>query len=259
MVDRPILFSAAMVRALLAGRKTQTRRIIDFPGIDKVIDFVRVAFDKDTGVPIYEMKDAGGVFVTRPAGKHFVDYHYSPRFAVGDRLWAREAWRVSSKWNVTAPRDLPARTMTTFFEVGGGSMGGIERCPTDRVRTADEYPFDPTYPPVMPDWAGRKRAGMHMPRWASRLTLTVTDVRVQRLQEISEADARAEGCPLTWDGKPYDPPPPDVDSWQGYGRYSYCLLWNKLNASRGFGWEANPWIVAVTFTVERRNIDAVAP
>lgn len=240
-MDRPILFSAAMVRVLLTGRKTQTRRMLSeyVPGMH--VDRVGPTgwqFTGDGGLPRIPIR---------------------LRFAVGDRLWVREAWRVSNKWDMTAPRDLPARTMTTFFEAGGGSMGGIERCPRDRVRTADEYPFDPTYPPVMPDWAGRKRAGMHMPRWASRLTLTVTEVRVQRLQEISEEDAQAEGCPLTWDGKPYDPPPPAVDSWQGYGRYSYCLFWNKLNAARGFGWDTNPWVVAVSFTVAQHNIDAGRP
>ena len=86
---------------------------------------------------------------------------------------------------------------------------------------------------------------IHMPRWASRITLTVTDVRVQRLQEISEADAIAEGI--------------DATATKHFGNpvKAYAALWNSLHgAENEHSWEANPWIVAVTFDVREGNIDA---
>jgi len=198
MTDRPILFSAPMVRALLAGTKTQTRRVL---------------------------KEPYGMLERMPDGE------WKPiptKIFVGDRLWVRETW---------APL-----TALTHNDPGPQAIidGGFYR--------ADEGTVDGE----ISKW----KPSIFMPRHASRLTLTVTDVRVERLQDISEADARAEGCPVTWDGKPYAPPPPEVDSWQGYGRYSYCLLWSKINGPGS--WDVNPWVVAYTFTVQHGNIDQIA-
>lgn len=100
-----------------------------------------------------------------------------------------------------------------------------------------------------------------MPRWASRLTLTVTDVRVQRLQDISEADALAEGIQsMDRYSMPVNDPSfavseHDPNGWFPTATEAYEALWDKLNAGRGFGWALNPWIVAVSFTIEHRNID----
>lgn len=202
MTEKPILFSAPMVRALLDGRKTQTRRTL------KPLPNRTVFFN-----PLTAAKEQ----------------FQAPRFAVGDRLWVREAWRCEARLDKRAPRDIDT------------NYPGVKYIATDEP---DSFGIE-----------GKYRQAMHMPRWASRLTLIVTDVRVERLQDISESDARAEGCPVTWDGKPYDPPPPEVDSWRGYGRYSYCLLWSKINGPGS--WDANPWVAAYTFTVIKNNIDQV--
>lgn len=103
-----------------------------------------------------------------------------------------------------------------------------------------------------------------MPRWASRLTLTVTDVRVQRVREITEADALSEGVTrcawsesLAGDGRRewwVD----DVTNSHPTPLGPFMELWNSLNAKRGYGWDANPWVAAYTFTVVRTNIDQVA-
>ena len=85
-----------------------------------------------------------------------------------------------------------------------------------------------------------------MPRWASRLTLTVTDVRVQRVAEISREDCVAEGCPGFVSHDMQDGEMPEEE---------FQDLWNTLNASRGFGWDTNPWVAAITFETEQRNID----
>lgn len=221
MTDRPILFSAPMVRALLAGSKTQTRRVANFI-----------------------IEDAPGVFHARNAGGgcagmtetevpiHAPDY---ARFAAGDRLYVREEWCSTPAYDDLKPSD----------------MGGDEPL---RYR-ADDATFN---------WAeadgalsGRRRAGMHMPRWASRLTLTVTDVRVERLQDISEADARDEGAEAVdfqRDDRLSNAQRIDLAGIMSH-RLGYEHLWNTING-RG-SWDANPWVVAVSFGVVRANIDQV--
>ena len=204
MADKPILFSAPMVRALLAGKKTQTRRILKpQPNV------------LNGGLP---MNDGRGSYSVDGGWKRYP-------ISTGDRLWVRESWKPHSTFDHLPPREMPESNVF--------------------------YLADDKYSPS----GSRGRPGIHMPRWASRLTLTVTDARVERLQDISEEDARAEGCPVTWDGKPYDPPSPEVDSWQGYGSYSYCLLWSKINGPGS--WDANPWVVAYTFTAQHGNIDKI--
>ena len=250
MTDRPILFSAPMVKALLDGRKSQTRRIIKFPGVDKVIDFVQVATELPSGVPVFEMKDADGRHMMRPAGKDAMTPHYSPRFAKGDRLWVRENLWLYGRWRQegTTPKGRPRQTLDLIGKVA-----------------AFEKPADIAY------YGGKAgfafRPGIHLPRWASRLTLTVTDVRVERLQECSMADAIAEGIErrstecsdgvtrALWLGVP--------ECGVEHAVTAYSHLWDSINNPRGLcaddapnGWAANPWIVAVSFSVERRNIDA---
>lgn len=203
MTDRPILFSAPMVRALLDGRKTQTRRVLT----------KKSAHD---ALAVF-----GRGFLLLPGNADLVGY------AAGDRLWVREAWHAARSLDGTPPRDIPrdadiehAATARSYAEIG---------------------------------LKGKLRPGMFLPRWASRLTLIVTDVRVQRLQEISEEDAVAEGVER------------DSDGWLDYlmpatqccgtARDSYRTLWDSLNAKRGYGWSENPWVVAVTFQVFKGNID----
>tara|TARA_R100000789_G_scaffold64101_1_gene60697 strand:- start:123 stop:680 length:558 start_codon:yes stop_codon:yes gene_type:complete len=115
------------------------------------------------------------------------------------------------------------------------------------------------------DWSKhlRLRPSIHMPRWASRLTLTVTDVRVQRLQDISEEDAWAEGCKRgdPWDnGLGYFPAEEPDPSGIGHVGWDYAKewfedLWNSLHGPDA--WGANPWVYAVSFDVQRGNIDTL--
>lgn len=198
-MDRPIIFSGPMVRALLDGRKTQTRRVAKVkPGI--------LIQEIDEWKPCPDRISRRAVF-TR-------DQIAEPRFAAGDRLWVREAWRADDFDNA------------------------------ETIYRADA-PSD-----VLVDTKGviRWKPGIHMHRARSRLTLTVTDVRVQRLQDISEGDARAEGCYRQDEANPCAKP----------GIKGFYHDWNSINASRGFGWHNNPWVACLTFTVERRNIDGAA-
>lgn len=224
MADQPMLFSAPMVRALLEGRKTQTRRII------KPQPLIRPEINECSGhLEIYNGDELAG--------------RLKMKAITGDTIWVRETWRAHAWYS---------DCVEIAYAAQRGQVGWTEQHLQIPYPNGDRNAFK-YYAPKGPDFW---RPSLFMPRWASRISLTVTDVRVERLQDISEADARAEGCPVTWDGKPYDPPPPEVDSWQGYGRASYCLLWSKINGPGS--WDANPWVVAYTFTVERKNIDQIA-
>lgn len=198
MADRPILFSAPMVRALLDGRKTQTRRVLK-PDPD-----------------------------TLPNGFAGVRMPYAP----GDRLYVREAWRSASCYDDLAPSAMSGEEPVRYEEDALWQTWGWGA-------------------PLRSH--GRLRQGIHMPRWASRLTLTVTDVRVQRLQEISEADAVAEGVNPCLCG--HNCPNGEHGGCCGICEpvTAYAELWTELHGPGA--WAANPWVCALTFTVRRGNID----
>ena len=218
-----------MVQALLDGRKTQTRRLASF---------VKEQANGDW----HCHGNGGGMMGMDDAQVREWGHTYS-RFEVGDRLYVREEWRVGKKWDEVKPSLLPCRTMTVLYGAGGeatnrsdGTWGLVEEAPEG-----------------LPDWAGRRRAGMQMPRWASRLTLTVTGVQVERLQSCSEADAWAEGlCKRPDTGTPF------IDIGDRVlaadtAAYCYRMLWDHINGDGA--WAANPWVVAVSFDVRKGNID----
>lgn len=200
MSDLPILFSAPMVRALLAGTKTQTRRVIKpqpYGRISMLTSFnhgrMEIAFGPDM-----KAKDGGPKW-------------WRPLAQAGDRLWVREAWRTHAHYD----------------DLGPSMMGGEEpiRYEADGAHQTWGYPAISNI--------GRHRVGMHMPRWASRLTLYVTDVRVERLQDISEEDAVAEGVPAF------------MSSPSNIPAMHFQSIWESINGPGS--WEANPWVWVVSF------------
>ena len=200
-MDRPILFSGPMVRAILEGRKTQTRRVLKQQPIAR--DVRPNGFFGMTPFFSFTLCDDGGANSSMAV---------PIPYAIGDRLWVREAFSYD---RLDVDRD---GTLPPWFWADGNPSDG--------------------------DWT-KPKPSIHMPRWASRLTLIVADVRVQRLQEISEADALAEGCPAQT--------AEDLAGMEARGWF--CDLWDSLNAKRGFGWDANPWVCAVTFDAHQQNID----
>lgn len=201
MRERPILFSDEMVRAILVSRKTQTRR---------------VAKVHDAHIP--GMISPNGSNCARSPEEHTA---YCPYGQPGDRLWVRETfmpWRRSSveypdEFDVLDREGRNGLTLNQWIAEYGQSQ----------VEVA--YRADGDDEGWMP--------AIHMPRWASRVTLEVTGVRIERVQKISEYDAECEG----------------VTPQQDSGRYkgTYQLLWDKINAKRGFGWDANPWVWVIEF------------
>lgn len=152
---------------------------------------------------------------------------------MGDLLWVRETWKPHSIFADRPPRDVPARTRVF-------------------------YRADETYAPSNTPWV----PPIHMPRWASRLTLEVTGVKVERVQDLREADCIAEGAEVvSWVGGLGSLNGPmvatDRDHVTQTPRCWFRELWDSINAKRGFGWEVNPWVVAVTFKVHRCNVDAM--
>lgn len=233
MADKPIIFSGPMVRAILDGRKTQTRRVLKPQPRPHIASFQRVFKDP----PHFEALNTCGkpVVDAFPQGKHFVTPYPSIRFGIGDRLWVREAHYL------TDDGDYEQVVYAEDREGVAAHLAAIAKY--EKAPWATEA------------WLARHhklRPSIHMPRWASRLTLTVTDVGVQRVQEISSADAIAEGCPPYANSATIDCDTPDP-------RSEFRDLWDSINAKRGCGWDANPWVVALTFSVEKRNIDAGMP
>lgn len=213
MTDRPILFSGPMIRALLAGTKTQTRRLLK-----------PEPTTNSAGLLIWER---AGVFVQGTPD----DVAFVQRVKKGDLLWVREAYSGPYHMTGIPPRDWRADLPIWLWADGNPDDG---------------------------DWT-KPKPGMHMPRWASRLTLTVTDVRVERLQDISEDDALAEGI-IKLDRKAWLGGGPLYGLHEGEGHDTavgaYNRLWRDINGDGS--WAANPWIVAYTFTVHHGNIDRIA-
>lgn len=220
--ERPILFSAPMVCALLSEAKTQTRRMVKPPLGPNAhwIAWESVGW-KAQGIiaDIPEEFRTGNGLLTCPYG------------VPGDRLWVRETWWMREADGVVV---FDADGAISFHETSLAYQMGVSNVPCDLPRS------------TLPDEGFTKRPSIHMPRWASRITLEITDVRVQRLQEISEADAYAEGVTIreAWrigtSGKNL--------KQRNEARCEFHELWNSIHpAGSSAGWDANPWVWAITF------------
>lgn len=217
MRERPILFSALMVRAILAGTKTQTRRPI------KHAD----RFGPHSIEQMLEPKEARDSLIR----------HHCPYGRPGDRLWVREAVRLyfdGDDYRIQYRADDalgPFAPEPKDGEAYEQVMRWIERARWGEV--------EPGGTEAVTAW----RPSIHMPRWACRLTPDVTDVRVERLRQITPSDVRHEGV---------DCPEHDFPSGMCVGQcislwMEFSRLWDAINAKRGYGWDADPWVWAVTF------------
>lgn len=229
MKERPILFSGPMVRALLDGRKTQTRRIMK----PQPLFF--------TGRKYIVPDDA-------PKKFHDCDdiRECCPHGFPGDRLWVREAWNVFAL----------SRDHDESWPLGEIPKAD-PRLDDDRRRSyCVDHPVASL--PGREGGKGPWRPGIHMPRWASRITLLVTDVRVQRLHDISEEDAKAEGVEryAAGHGHVSDTEVAIDPGWTNFASYraGFMTIWEEINglASR----EANPWCWAISFRTEQAKQEA---
>lgn len=198
ITEKPVLFSGEMVRAILRGNKTQTRRVMkpqpndgwwpaSYGEVHKLVD----------GLP-----DPDKVIGWGPCDDEGLEAYASKYGRPGDRLWVRE----------------------TFDEgIGHGHVIYRATCDDTHARNVEKW-----------------RPSIFMPRWASRLTLEVTEVRVERVQDISEDDILAEGI---------QNPIGDLPGFVSPVYYRECFerLWDSINAKRGHPWESNPWVWVVEF------------
>ncbi|HCW0396171.1 hypothetical protein SD209_11030 [Pseudomonas aeruginosa] len=201
MKERPILFTGPMVRAILEGRKTVTRRAVKdtgFYAIDAAIHGNEVA-----------LREREALSTRCPFGQP------------DDRLWVREAWAADAQVDAIAPRDLSQGEPIWYpadFSVRQTGCSMISK--------------------------GRGRPSIHMPRWASRILLEITAVRIERLQDISEEQALAEGVR----GEPCDHARQacaDIGCWGDTAKGAFGFLWESLNGEGS--WAANPWVWVVEF------------
>lgn len=213
--DIPIIFSAPMVNAFLDGRKTMTRRLALREGWYCACDRKRLSSKmfNSMGIRVCAKCGASGGLIFKSAPSPW------QKVKAGDRLYVRE----------------------NFTLVGGGDPGipiyAANWREDARARGFDNIPVD------APKWT----PCIHMPRWASRLTLDVTAIKIERLKDISHDDAVAEGCYRIEPCEKY----PHGNAW---GRAGFAALWEGLHGQGS--WESNPEVVAITFTVHRQNIDA---
>ena len=199
MKTRPILFNAEAVQAILAGRKTQTRRPVKpQPQLGKPWRHGWTIDPQEMDVPIA----------------------FCPYGIPGDRLWVRETWAALESQNSRKPR----QTEGPFWYKADRGLAHMRQGLCRSLSSSD---------------AGKWRPSIHMPRWASRLTLEVTAVRVERVQNITSDDAQAEGCKSTYTGQ--------SGSWWYDYTVDFIRLWDSIYARRGYGWSANPWVWVVEF------------
>lgn len=211
MKERPILFSAPMVRAILLGSKTQTRRVVKHHPSD---DGNMVLVDHGDGWWPYRSDDGERPVVN---GGDEIPYR-CPYGQPGDRLWVREGF--------SGPHYREAFPPSLWHEL-------------------DEIHYWADGNPVDGDWT-RPRPSIHMPRWASRILLEVVAVRVERLNEISEADAIAEGVERAGDRFKQYMPMFDASAYDpALAKSSYSQLWESINGPGS--WDANPWVWVVEF------------
>jgi len=192
-MEKPIIFSTPMVKAILEGRKTQTRRVIKINGYAITSPEENLELCEE-GAIYYSINSMSG--------------YYKPPYQVGDILWVRETWSYSE-----------------IYRLEGIKNG-------------------------MDIW--KWRPSIYMPRKAARIFLKVKNVRVERLQDITEEDAIAEGIKgyMEFGGRVkywIDDLSLGVGDMPRSAKKAFEIIWNSINAKRGYGWDINPWVWVIEF------------
>lgn len=212
MIERPILFSTRLMKANLEGRKSQTRRLMG-------LHTFNASVYRDA-LGTWSQVDGDGCDLEDQTLHQFWHDH-SPVWTVkcpygkpGDRLWVRETWAAEPQFDHLAPRDIP-KSSKLYYNVSH-VLGG-----------------------TIVEGHHKARPSIHMPRWASRMTLEVTQVRVQRLQDITDEDAWAEGVEAR-----------GMTRFHGEARVLFAQLWDSVNGEKpGCAWKDNPTLSAISYKI----------
>lgn len=223
MKEHPILFNGEMVRAILEGRKTQKRVVLKpqpepstaHPACSPNYSYLGDGFHS---IVWHTPKADGGVYADRDQSSP-----WKCPLQAGDLLWVRETWAHVPR---TAYPSLGMQDPTDE------DMASIYRATFDRS-------------PPGTGW----KPSIHMPRWASRITLKITDVRVEQLNKITDAECRAEGI------RKYvvSGPDPDGRSYQDW-RTPFKELWDSANTKPDYRWDSNPWVWVIEFEREENDV-----
>jgi len=228
--EKPILFSSEMVRAILDGRKTQTRRVIKPQPLELCDEIWQWKHTEQKEEDLYEWLETAAPY------------------QIGDRLWVRETWRpfcfhYEGESMYTDYRADGARLERMLSEEAYAD-GWLER---EWARWGDAAKaagiplddWDESWPLEQLEQTGFVmpwRPSIFMPKWATRIWLEVTGVRAERVQDISDGDIEAEGVVVNAEFNPV------VERYWGF-----IQLWDSINAKRGLGWATNPWVWVYEF------------
>lgn len=211
--ERPILFNGEMVQAILEGRKTQTRRVVK-PQPEQMRDDVAYG---------WEWRKSQETWFAGATEKQMrADYglrKYCPYGKPGDELWVRETWCQRPLTEAPMNEIWYKQENQRLFEISKENSGNWA---------------------YMYKW----RPSIHMPRWASRIQLRITDVRVERVQSMAVGDLICEGFPV-----PEKPGASNIDElfeWDEAFDW-FQSLWDSINVKRGYGWDTNPWVWVIEF------------
>ena len=224
MKERPIIFSADSVKAIIDGRKTQTRRVVkpmlqDGASLAVVLSNGLAKFDYGNGL--------------------YVDDRLCPYGARYNTLWVREKWRIV-EWDIGLSYQIEYTDGVILQEPGDSSEYDFDayrrlllQCGKDCNNAGLDVDSEGYYilkDDIVPT---RWRSPIHMPRWASRITLEITDVRVERLQDINFRDLQAEAV--------------GIQGELTKAMEEYIQIWDSLNSKRGYPWSNNPWVWVIEF------------
>ena len=238
---KPILFTDEMVRAILAGRKTQTRRPVKPQPKDPPEGWYADAYNHSDRWCFW------GPRGTKDSGRCTLPQFKCPFGKVGDRLWVRETFCLEHQVESDQPPPFTdGRPIRWEFAGMESDPEGADMWVQPHYRATDPTP-ELAYEDSDGEPTVRWKPSLHMPRWASRITLEITEIRVERVQEITEEEAKAEGvlpCP-----HPISKDDECLDCYLDAGEYScsFLNLWDQLYAKKGLGVDANPWVWVIGF------------
>ncbi|AXX22108.1 hypothetical protein [Serratia marcescens] len=219
MKERPVIFNSEMVRAILDGRKTQTRRVIANVGHDNCLPLQKRTKTKD------------GIYT------HVMDAHIyglCPFGMIGNRIWVRETW---SDVNLEGAPAVAYRADDEVYDLmENESLLDEDGAFNYQDTRVSKYQFATWHSDLISGTEGNWRPSIHMPRWASRITLEITAVRVERLNDISEEDAKAEGVA---------PSQHIITPTEALYRVGFLKLWQSIYGEES--WRANPWVWVIEF------------